>query len=253
MKWPFPSLALTAAVVFGGQSTVCAQVFTADFNTNNGGFVGAVYPGSTGSLTPSSWTHSATAGVGSNNGAWFVNNFEADTSTNAWIGLTLTSPVISITATSDHRISFDHRFSFEPSFDGGQLQVSLNGGGFVTVGNSAFTAGGYTGTIDSSFAGLSLIGGQQAWTGNSTGYATPNYVTSSATLAFSAGDSLQFRFLGVWDSNTVGTNPGWVIDNVAVTAIPEPPAIVFGAVAAVVAVGYFRRLRSARRERAGRA
>lgn len=253
MKLPFPSVALMVAVVFGGQSTVCAQVFTANFNANNGGFVSAVYPGSTGSLVPTSWTYGATAGVGASNGAWFVNNFEADTGTNAWIGLTLTSPVTSITATSDHRISFDQRFSFEPSFDGGQLQVSVNGGGFVTVGNSAFTAGGYTGTIDSTFSNLSLIGGQQAWTGDSTGYATPNYVTSTATMAFAAGDTVQIRFLGVWDSRAVGSNPGWVIDNVAVMAIPEPPAVVFGVIAAVVAVGYSRRLRSARRERAGRA
>ena len=246
MKWPFPSLALTAAVVFGGQSTVCAQVFTANFNTNNGGFTAAVLAGSTGNLPPTSWTYGAIAGVGAGNGAWFVNNFEAASRINGWIGLTLTSPVLSITAGSVHQIGFDHRFSFEPAYDGGQLQVSVNGGGFVTVGNSAFTAGGYTGTIDSRFSNLSLIGGQQAWTGDSVGYATPNYVTSTATMAFAAGDTLQIRFLGVWDSRLVGGDPGWVIDNVAVTAIPEAPAVVFGVISALAAIGCARRLRSVR-------
>ena len=248
MKLPFLSLTLIAGVIFGGQATVCAQLFTTDFNASNGGFVGAVLAGSTGNQTPTNWTYSATAGVGPSNGAWFVDNFAASSGTNGWIGLTLTSPAITISVTSDHRFSFDQRFSFEPAYDGGQLQVSINGGAFVTVGNSAFTAGGYTGTIDSTFPGLSLIGGQQAWTGDSLGYGSLSYVTSTATIALSAGDSVMVRFLGVWDSASVGSNPGWVVDNVSVTAIPELPAIVFGALAAVIAAGYSRRLKTALRE-----
>ena len=246
MRIPFTSLAMAAGVLFGAPASLCAQVFTANFNANNGGFTAAVLAGSTGNLPPTSWTYGATAGVGASNGAWFVNNFEAASGVNAWIGLTLTSPVIAISATTDHRISFEQRFSFEPAYDGGQLQISVNGGRFITVGNSAFTAGGYTGTIDSRFSNLSLIGGQQAWTGDSVGYATPNYVTSTATMAFAAGDTLQIRFLGVWDSRLVGGDPGWVIDNVAVTAIPEPPAVVFGVISALAAIGCARRLRSVR-------
>ncbi len=248
MKYSLSSLAIAAGVLLGTPLALPAQVFTANFNTTNGGFTAGLLPGSTGELPPNSWTYGPTAGVGASNGAWFVNNFEA-AATIGWIGLTLTSPVLSIAATGSHQISFDQRFSFEPSWDGGQLQVSVNGGGFVTVANAAFTAGGYTGTINSSYPGLSLIGGQQAWTGDSTGYGSLSYVTSTATVAFTAGDSIQFRFLGVWDSRAVGSNPGWVVDNVAVMAIPEPPAIIFGALVAVIAVGYSRRLKTVRRER----
>lgn len=251
MKISFPALAIAAAVLLSAPTALPAQVFTTNFNTTGGGFTAGLLPGSTGELAPNSWTYSATAGIGANNGAWFVNNFEAS-ATVAWIGLTLTSPVLSIAATGNHQISFDQRYSFEPSWDGGQLQVSVNGSGFVTVQNAAFTAGGYTGTINSSYLGLSLISGQQAWTSDSSGYGSLNYVTSMATMAFSAGDSLQFRFLGVWDARAVGSNPGWVVDNVSVTAIPEPPAVVLGVMAVLVAVGYSRRLKRARHQRASR-
>jgi hypothetical protein len=247
MKFPVHSLALAVAVGFCGGTSAPAQVFSTNFNSNDGGFVAALHAGSTGNQAPPSWVYGATAGVGANNGAWFVNNFVASVGDNAWTGLTLTSPAVLIGTAGNYQFRFDQRFSFEPLWDGGQLQVSVNGGGFTTVPNSAFTAGGYTGTINSDYPGLSLIGGQQAWTGDSLGYASLSYVTSTATLAFGAGDSVQFRFLGVWDSRGVGMNPGWVIDNVSVMAIPEPAIVAFGIAAGVVVVF------SRRRKRRGRA
>ena len=188
-----------------------------NFNSDDGGFTVA-----SGGPVETVWTYGATAGVGGN-GAWFVNGTSAQGTPSYSI---LTSPTLTVSTTGSAALSFDHRFSFEydgTRWDGGQVQLSLNGGAFTTV------ALAYTGTI----TGNNILNGQQAFNGDSAGYGTPSYITSTATLgSFTAGDSIKIRFVGAWDEFSVGTAPNWVVDNVSVTntAVSEPQAYaaVFG-------------------------
>jgi len=67
------------------------------------------------------------------------------------------------------------------------LEISINGGAFndITTGGNAFTAGGYTRTIDVTFG--SQLAGRPAWSGLSGGStAAPTYITSTINLPAAA-------------------------------------------------------------------
>ncbi|MBS1758837.1 MAG: S8 family serine peptidase, partial [Bacteroidetes bacterium] len=109
-------------------------------------------------------------------------------------------------------VSFRNNYNTENGFDGAVLEISINGGAFVDItslAGGAFTAGGYNGTISSSFG--NPLGGRQAWTGNSGGY-----VLTSATLPTSAAGqpcNLRFRFAS---DNSVGAT-GWRVDDFSIS------------------------------------
>jgi hypothetical protein len=169
------------------------------------------------------WTTAGTVGVGASNAA--VVDDPASLSDKL-----LTTPAVNITV-PNATITFQHTFSLESGFDGGVLEASINNGAWNDVTSGAvggtFTAGGYTGTISTSFS--SPIGGRQAWTGaNAGGFGT--YITS--TVQFGAalnGQSVRFRFRMASDTTVAGT--GWRVDNVQVTAgaiccLPPPQPVI---------------------------
>lgn len=117
-----------------------------------------------------------------------------------------------ITATGVVTFDFTHRYNFESSFDGGQLQFRVNGGAFTTVPDTSFTANGYTGTA-------SGLGNELGFTGQSTG--NPAFITSSGSLgSLTAGDNLQVQFLASWDLSVVEASPNWEIQSLTVTPVP---------------------------------
>lgn len=222
------TVSLLATLVFLACQPAHAAVvvFSTDFNSNDGGFTAAVTSGS----TSNPFTYSTSGGIGGvGDGAWINNGVAASSQK------TLTSPAITVPANGDVTIQFSHRFRFEAAADGGQLQVSINGGAFSTVTSGSFSLNGYNGT--------SIIG--SSWSGTSSGYTTPSYITSSATLVSgaTAGDEIRFRFRAGWDSSVVAGSPNWVIDNISVSAVPEPSHVAVAAGLALVAFAGFRRVR----------
>jgi uncharacterized repeat protein (TIGR01451 family) len=125
---------------------------------------------------------------------------------------TLDSPVIAI-ASASAKLTFKNRYSYESTFDGGVLEISIGGGAFtdiVTAGGS-FASGGYTGLI--STAWMSPIGGRNAWTGNSTAY--PAYINTVVNLpAAAAGQNIVLRWRATSDQSLAGT--GQDIDSVTI-------------------------------------
>lgn len=123
-------------------------------------------------------------------------------------------------------LRFDHAYGFEDdgggTYDGGVLEISVNGGGFQDIG-SRLTDVPYTGAVSPSFG--NPLAGRPAFVGESFGYRA-----SRATLTGLAGDSVRFR----WRVGTDGSNPtssgpapeGWFIDDVRIysCAAPPPPA-----------------------------
>lgn len=197
------------------------------------------------------WSWGST-GAGGN--GWFTNG-QASVNTTF-----LLSPVLAVGANGLVTGSFVHRFQLESGFDGGQLQFSVNGGAFNTVPQDHVFGTTYNATISSSFS--SSIGGQRAFSGTSTGFATPAFVTSTFTLgtgsspfstgsdfAFTSGDTVQLRFLGAWDSSVDAGDPNWHIQSASITlpaAVPEPTTLALGALGMAGAMTIYRKRRSKR-------
>jgi uncharacterized repeat protein (TIGR01451 family) len=122
----------------------------------------------------------------------------------------LDSPTIPI-ASANAQLTFRQNRNLESGFDGGVLEISIDGGAFadiVTAGGS-FVTGGYNGTISTNFS--SPIAGRSAWTGSSGGFIT----TTVKVPAAAAGHNVQFRWRMGSDSSA--SSQGWRIDNVQVT------------------------------------
>jgi hypothetical protein len=117
----------------------------------------------------------------------------------------LTTPAF--TPGAGARVTFSKNYILETGFDGGVLEISINGGAYqdIIAAGGSFVTGGYTGTISTSFG--NPIGGRQAWTGSSGGF---NTTTANLPLA-SAGQSVRLRFRMGSDNSVAGT--GWRIDN----------------------------------------
>ncbi len=124
----------------------------------------------------------------------------------------LTSPLFAITSASG-TVTFRHRYNTEATWDGGVLEISIDGAAFqdiVTAGGS-FTQNGYNGTLLVNTSGPNPIGGRPAWNGNSAGY-----ITSTARIpASAAGKNIRLRWRFGTDDNT-GVE-GWFVDTVQVS------------------------------------
>jgi HYR domain len=109
------------------------------------------------------------------------------------------------------RLTFSHNHAFETgSFDGGVLEISINGGAYqdiITAGGS-FVSGGYTGTISSSFS--NPLGGRAAWVNSSGGY----IITVVALPNAASGQPTRIRFREGTDVSLSAT--GWRVDNVVI-------------------------------------
>jgi hypothetical protein len=123
--------------------------------------------------------------------------------------VSITTPSIPIT-TPDALVSFWHWFDTEVEYDGGVLELSINGGPFVDVlaAGGTVLSGGYTVPIDTDTG--SPIPGRMAWSGNSDGYLN----TLIRLPASAAGQSVQLRWRLASDSSLAES--GWLVDSIQV-------------------------------------
>ncbi len=122
----------------------------------------------------------------------------------------LTSPSVAIPSSSP-QLSFRHLWRLESGYDGGILEISINGGAFtdiITAGGS-FVSGGYNGTISSSDG--SPIAGASAWTGTFNSSYTTTLVNLPPTAA---GQNAQFRWRLACDTGVGGNTYVWRIDTI---------------------------------------
>ncbi len=160
---------------------------------------------------PVGWT-SSIAGTGN---AWATTTAQYDTIPNAAFAADpgvitdnrLLSPVIIINSTNT-QLTFRHSYDLESGYDGGVLELSMNGGAFadiLSLGGS-FVTNGYNQTISTYYQ--NPLAGRNAWSGNSGGF-----VTTSVNLpASSAGGNVRLRWrLG--SDNSAGAT-GWYVDTI---------------------------------------
>ena len=172
------------------------------------------FDGITPPALPTNWTVSW-SGAGA---AWVSSSAASDTSPNSMFAPdpasvsdnSLTSPTFMIN-TASAQLTFRHNYNFEPTYDGGVLEISINGGAFTDIlaAGGSFVANGYTQTISSSFG--SPLAGRQAWSGNSG-----DFVTTIVKLpAAAAGQPVQLRWRFASDVSVAAT--GWYVDTISVS------------------------------------
>jgi hypothetical protein len=173
------------------------------------------FDGVTAPALPAGWTATVAAGLATNN--WRTVTTTPDTAPNAAFvpdpstvhDIRLDSPIFAVTS-SNAQLTFRNNYATESGFDGGVLEISINGGPFTDIlaAGGSFVSGGYNRTISTSFG--NPLGGRQAWSGSSSGYVTT--VVNLPTAANGANVQLRWR-MGT-DSSVSST--GWRVDSVEV-------------------------------------
>jgi hypothetical protein len=163
---------------------------------------------------PAGWTSTASGAQS----PWVTQNATSDSPPNnafspdpAAVGVNeLVTPIFTPTL-STARIVFRNNYNLENTYDGGVLEISIGGAGFVDIlaAGGSFSTGGYNGTLSTSWA--NPLGGRSAWTGNSGGY-----ITTTVNLpASAAGQAVRLRWRVGSDSSIAGT--GQRVDTIQLT------------------------------------
>ncbi len=123
----------------------------------------------------------------------------------------LVSPSVAIPATGA-QLTFRHSYLSELEFDGGVLEISINGGAFadITDAGGVFETGGYNWAFARTADGnTTALQSRAAWTGNSNGFVTAIVNLPASTY----GQNVRFKFRAVSDSSGTVANQHWRIDS----------------------------------------
>jgi len=158
---------------------------------------------------PANWTTSSYAWVTSATRRDSFPNAAFAPNSNKVTDYQLVSPPISIPS-AQTQLTFRHYYDTEDDYDGGVLEIALNGGVFTDIlsAGGTFLNGGYNGSISSSYS--NPLGGRAAWTGFS------DWTTTTVQLPAAAGDSVQLRWRFGSDSSYGGI--GWYVDSITLSA-----------------------------------
>jgi hypothetical protein len=154
--------------------------------------------------------------------AYFISapNFTCSaTATNQTGVLNLDSPAIQLpNNVVGTRLSFEHRIASEFGYDGGQIMVSVDGGAFVVVPDTAFVFNSYNNTL--TVASTNPRAGQKAFTGTDdmTNYLEASWGTSIVDLKDIAAPGQTVKLRWAFSNDNCGGAPyyGWYVDNVSV-------------------------------------
>ncbi len=178
--------------------------------------IAEMFDGVTAPALPLNWSQSTTA-----SNAWItVAGSGSDTAPNhAFVAdlpsvsdSRLTSPSFVVPAATP-RLNFRNFYNTETNWDGGVLEIAINGGAFsdiLTAGGS-FVSGGYVGTLNSSGNPLA---NRPAWHGNSGGYIST--VVNLPGAAIDQSVVLRWRM----GSDESENSTGWRIDTIFLDGVP---------------------------------
>lgn len=131
------------------------------------------------------------------------------------------SPDLIIGPSGNLTIDFDHSFGFETdagvNYDGGVIEMRVDGGAWTDIGASA-----YNGVINGNYTGnLNPLVNRPAFVGSSVGTIHTTITTTTSPPPFAPGSIVNVRFR-VGSDNGVGA-AGWQVDNIAFSGITNTP------------------------------
>ena len=130
----------------------------------------------------------------------------------------LQSPSIFLSEGPDAvQITFSNNFNLQAGFDGGVLEISIDGGATFQdiLARGTFISGGYNGMT--SVCSDNPLAGRQAWIGNSGGFIT----TTVSLPVVTWGPEMILRWRMVSDSTVFGE--GWRVDTLIVSECQQTP------------------------------
>jgi Zn-dependent metalloprotease len=111
-------------------------------------------------------------------------------------------------------VAFDHWVATELAWDGGNVKINVNGGGWTLLPGEVFTFNTYNASLNPPDVNDNPLAGEPAFTGTDNGTFKGTWGRSQIDLSGSAapGDNIQLRFeMGLDGCNGV---IGWYVDNV---------------------------------------
>ena len=123
------------------------------------------------------------------------------------------------------RLSFDNYIATEDGFDGGNVQLSVNGGGFAPIPAAAYTFNGPGNLATTAEGNDNPLAGQHAFSGSDIGSPLGTWGVSQVDLAAAGvapGDTIQVRLAMGRDS--CSGNDGWYVDNLSVVTCEDEAA-----------------------------
>lgn len=125
------------------------------------------------------------------------------------------------------RMSFEHYVATELGFDGGNVQVAVDGGEFAPVPAEAFAFNAPDQISTEAEGNTNPLAGQPGFTGTDGGSVFGSWGTSVVDLGqagVAPGDTIQVRFAMGRDGCGGSSFFGWNVDNIAVALCEEVPA-----------------------------
>ncbi|MDP8905651.1 MAG: Ig-like domain-containing protein [Chloroflexota bacterium] len=173
-------------------------------------------------LTPPSQTWqllSPDAFASSGTTVWFTESLAQDPSGDTSKDVRLVTPEFVVSG--DSHLTFYHRFRTEPGFDGGVLEVSVDGAAWqdILAAGGVFVAGEYN-DILSPGSGF-VLSGRRAWAGESNGFELGSMNLVDVDLGGLAGQTVSFRFRFAQDQLAPEAG-GWWMDDFAVNGLLQP-------------------------------
>ncbi len=198
-------------------STTQPYTFTVNINS------GAYFPPDaiideqvTGATIPAFWTETSTTAT-----HWTVSNAQSHSAPNSFFSPDIASvsdQVIATTASfsldgAAALLSLWHYYNSENGYDGGVVEISLDGGtNWQDIGAANFVSGGYNAVISNAYG--SPIANRRAFTGNSNGFIKS--VIDMQPYSNQPNVKVRFRFSS--DNSNAGT--GWYVDDITLIKIP---------------------------------
>ncbi len=120
------------------------------------------------------------------------------------------------------RLSFDNYVATEAGFDGGNVQLNVNGGGFVPIPAAAYTFNAPGNLATLAEGNGNPLAGQPGFSGSDGGSVFGTWGVSQVDLTAAGvhpGDTIRMRLAMGRDACT--GNDGWYVDNIAVVVCTQ--------------------------------